>query len=77
MRAAATQNTLSTMSPLDRAILSKSRLFRNISLESIDYLLDACPVVDFPAGSDLLAPGKPNSNLYLVLAGTLKRASRR
>jgi diguanylate cyclase (GGDEF)-like protein len=71
MRAAATQNTLSTMSPLDRAILSKSRLFRNISLESIEYLLDACPVVDFPAGSDLLAPGKPNSNLYLVLAGRL------
>lgn len=71
MPAAANQNSLSTMSPLDRAILSKSRLFRNISLESIDYLLDACPVVDFPTGSDLLAPGKPNSNMYLVLAGRL------
>ena len=59
------------MSPLDRAILSRSRLFRNISLESIEYLLDACPVVDFPAGSDLLSPDKPNSNLYLVIAGRL------
>ncbi len=71
MRAATSPSPLSTMSPLDRAIISKSRLLRNISLESIEYLLDACPVVDFPAGSELLAPGKPNSNLYLVLAGRL------
>ena len=71
MRAAANQNSLSNMSPLDRAIISKSRLFRNISLESIEYLLDACPVVDFPVGSELLSPGKPNSNLYLVLGGRL------
>jgi diguanylate cyclase (GGDEF)-like protein len=71
MRPAGNQNTISSMSPLDRAIISKSRPFRNISLESIEYLLDACPVVDFPAGSDLLSPDKPNSNLYLVLAGRL------
>ncbi len=71
MRAAASLNTLSTMSPLDRAVISRSRLFRNISLESIEYLLDACPVVDFPAGADLLSPDKANSNLYLVLSGRL------
>ncbi len=71
MRAATSPVSLSTMSPHDRAIISKSRLLRNISLESIEYLLDACPVVDFPAGSELLAPGKPNSNLYLVLSGRL------
>ena len=71
MRAATSPISLNTMSPHDRAIISKSRLLRNISLESIEYLLDACPVVDFPAGSELLAPGKPNSNLYLVLSGRL------
>ena len=65
MRAAASPTTLSTMSSLDRAIISKSKLFRNISLESIEYLLDACPVVEFPAGAELLAPDKPNSNLYI------------
>ena len=71
MRAATSPSSISNMSPLDRAIISKSRLLRNISLESIEYLLDACPVVDFPAGSELLAPGKPNSNMYLVLSGRL------
>ena len=71
MRAASSPTTFSTMSPLDRAIISKSKLFRNISLESIEYLLDACPIVDFPAGSELLSPSKPNSNLYLVLTGRM------
>ncbi|MDQ3260445.1 MAG: GGDEF domain-containing protein [Pseudomonadota bacterium] len=59
------------MNPSDRAIISTSRLFRDISLESVDYLLDACSIVDFPTGSELLSPDKPNSNLYLVLAGRL------
>ena len=56
---------------LDYAIISKSRLFRNVGLESVEYLLDSCPIMDFPAGGELLAPGKPNSNLYLVMSGRL------
>ncbi len=59
------------MNPSDRAVISKSRLFRNIALEAVEYLLDECPVVDFPRGSELLSPDSPNSNLYLVLAGRL------
>jgi diguanylate cyclase (GGDEF)-like protein len=55
----------------DAATISRSKLFRNISLESVEYLLDGCPVIDFPAGAELLSPGKSNSNLYLVLSGRL------
>ncbi len=55
----------------DNAVITKSRLFRNISLESIEYLLDSCHITDFPAGQELLAPGRSNTNLYLVLSGRL------
>lgn len=58
-------------SPQDLAILSKSKLFRNISFESVEYLLDSCPVMDFPAGEELLAPGRSNNNLYVVLSGRM------
>jgi diguanylate cyclase (GGDEF)-like protein len=58
-------------SALELNILTKSKLFRNISWESIEYLLDTCPVIEFPANGELLAPGKSNSNLYLVLSGRL------
>jgi diguanylate cyclase (GGDEF)-like protein len=61
----------SAKNALDQTIIAKSRLFRNISLESVDYLLESCPIMDFPAGGELLAPERPNSSLYLVLSGRL------
>jgi diguanylate cyclase (GGDEF)-like protein len=70
MRAVATHGA-TAKSPLELSIIAKSRLFRNVSLESVEYLLDSCPIIDFPSGGELLAPEKPNSNLYLVVAGRL------
>lgn len=55
----------------DFVVIEKSRLFRDISLESIEYLLNICQVIEFTPGTEVLAPTKFNSCIYVVLTGRL------
>ena len=55
----------------DFVVIEKSRLFRDISLESIEYLLNICQVIEFTSGKEVLAPNKYNSCIYVVLTGRL------
>lgn len=55
----------------DFVVIEKSRLFRDISLESIEYLLNICQVIEFTSGKEVLSPNKFNSCIYVVLTGRL------
>ncbi len=55
----------------DFVVIEKSRLFRDISLESIEYLLNICQVIEFTPGKEVLSPNKFNSCIYVVLTGRL------
>jgi len=55
----------------DFVVIEKSRLFREISLESIEYLLNICQVIEFTPGKQVLSPEKYNSCIYIVLSGRL------
>jgi diguanylate cyclase (GGDEF)-like protein len=55
----------------DFVVIEKSRLFREISLESIEYLLNICQVIEFTPGKEVLSPNKFNSCIYVVLSGRL------
>lgn len=56
----------------DRKQLEGARLFANISLESVEHLLDRCHRLSLGRGEHLLEPGAPNSHLYLILEGELR-----
>ena len=54
-----------------RSILSVSTLFNGVDLMVIDAELRASRTLDIEAGQVLLDPKRPNSDIYLVLAGQL------
>ncbi len=56
----------------ERRVLTEGRLFSGISLESVEHLFEACVARDVPRGDHLLEPGRPNSYLYVILAGELR-----
>lgn len=53
-------------------VLRNSTLFRNVVLESVEHLLARCGRRRLDEGQVLLEPGKPNTNVYLVLSGELR-----
>lgn len=53
-------------------VLATSLLFRRISLESIEYLLEACERRALAPGETLIDPGRPNDYLYVLLKGQLR-----
>ena len=55
----------------DFVVIEQSRLFREISLESIEYLLNICQVIEFTPGKEVLSPNKFNNCIYIVLSGRL------
>jgi len=59
-------------STLDREALARSPLLANASLESLEGLLEACPVRELDAGEILIQSNEPNKTLYLLLAGRLR-----
>lgn len=59
-------------SMLDREALARSSVLANASLESLEGLLEACPVRELDAGETLIRPGEQNKNLYLLLSGRLR-----
>ena len=59
------------MTPDERILLEQNELFRDIELESVDYILDDCLVLTVFNGEKLLEIGQKNTSLYLVLDGEL------
>ena len=55
-----------------RVQLENSLLFRQVSLESIEHLIDYCETLRIPEGTILLEPGKRNGLLYVILSGELR-----
>jgi hypothetical protein len=52
--------------------LSETPLFKDVDLDAMNDLLDACPVYELKAGEVLLAAGEKNNETYLVLNGRLQ-----
>ena len=59
------------MTPEERILVERNELFRNIDLESVDYILDDCLVLTVFSGEKLLEIEQKNSSLYLILDGEL------
>ena len=60
------------MTITDRTLLERNKLFRNISLESVEHVLKDCQVITLKSGATLLEVGQKNASLYLVLDGELR-----
>jgi diguanylate cyclase (GGDEF)-like protein len=56
---------------LDPALLAKLDVLKGVSLESVQDLLECCPLREIVAGEQLLHKGQVNSSIYLVLSGRL------
>ncbi len=56
----------------ERQYLQQARLFANISLESVEHLLERCDRVQLERGDHLLESGMANNHLYLILDGELR-----
>lgn len=56
----------------ERQYLEQARLFANITLESVQHLLEGCDRLKLERGDHLLEAGAANSNLYLILDGELR-----
>ena len=55
----------------DRRVLAESRLFRYISIDSVEQVIETCPVWQLAAGDTLIDPTQENRAVYLVLGGSL------
>jgi diguanylate cyclase (GGDEF)-like protein len=51
--------------------IAGSMMFRGVSLESVEYLFEACTVRTIAMDEILLSPGEAGGNLFLVLEGEL------
>jgi diguanylate cyclase (GGDEF)-like protein len=56
---------------LDSAALAQLDVLKGVSLESVQDLLDRCPLRQIAAGEQLLHKGQVNSSMYLILSGRL------
>ncbi len=56
----------------DRQQLERAKLFANISLESVEHLIERCHGLNLERGEHLLEAGAENSHLYLILHGELR-----
>ncbi len=59
------------MTPEDRRVLANSKLFHEISLDSVEWLLETCPISHLASGETLLDPAMENRAVYLILGGSL------
>lgn len=56
----------------DRQQLAQAKLFANVSLDSVEHMLESCYPVHLDRSDRLLEPGVENSHLYLILDGELR-----
>lgn len=59
------------LSKSDRSLIRQCRLFEGVGMDSIEALLDQCPVMELRADETLLSPQQENDCLHLVLEGRL------
>jgi diguanylate cyclase (GGDEF)-like protein len=52
--------------------LSKSRLFRDVAIGSIEHLLPSCQRLRLAAGERLLARDAANDSIYIIISGRLR-----
>lgn len=57
------------LSATDWAGIAASTLFRGVSLESVEGMLESCLVEEFDKDALMLAPGEENTKVYLLLSG--------
>ena len=55
-----------------RQHLERAKLFANISLDDVEYLIGRCERRNLERGEHLLEPGVSNSHVYLILDGELR-----
>ena len=60
------------MTVSDRTLLERSKLFRDIGLDSVEHILKDCQITTLKGGATLLEVGQKNTSLYLVLDGELR-----
>ncbi|MEM1263389.1 MAG: GGDEF domain-containing protein [Pseudomonadota bacterium] len=68
----ANQAAGSDRSAASRELLAQLKLFRGVSRDTLDSLLDASERYDAPSGGVVLTPDEPNGSLYVVLSGELE-----
>jgi diguanylate cyclase (GGDEF)-like protein len=57
--------------PLDPAELANLKVLEGVDLEHLGALLERCPVASLAPGEVLLAMGKPNAVMYMILSGRM------
>ncbi len=53
------------------AQMMETGIFKNVSLESVEALLEECEVRNIPQGEVLLSPGEIGGNVYVLLDGEM------
>jgi diguanylate cyclase (GGDEF)-like protein len=64
-----------SMQPISQELLlqiSETGIFKNVSLESIESLLEQCEVRRIPQDEVLLAPGEVGDKIFVVLEGEMR-----
>lgn len=59
------------ISPADCKVLEQSKLFRHISIDSVEEVLADCPIHALAPGDVLIEPEQENHAVYIVLEGDL------
>ena len=57
---------------LSRHKQNSTSLLKGVELESIQDLLEYCPIKELKEGDVLISAGVPNDHLYLLLSGSLR-----
>ncbi|MCZ6484980.1 MAG: cyclic nucleotide-binding domain-containing protein [Acidobacteria bacterium] len=57
---------------LSKFKLHSTSLLRGVDLESIQDLLECCPIKELKEGDVLISAGQPHHHLYLLLSGSLR-----
>ena len=70
-RNTALTQTLAINSDYKRSLLESLDLFKNVSPEDVQHLLQRCDRCDIAEGQTLLSPGVRNEHVYIVLSGGL------
>lgn len=60
------------MTPDERILLERNKLFRDIRLERVEHMLEYCQVASLKRGETLLERNQKNTSLFLVLEGELR-----
>ncbi len=58
--------------PLEKWELETSILWKGVELDSVQDLLQDCPIKEYTEGAVLIQAGQPNDFLYLILSGRLR-----